>query len=121
MLPVRVGQALGLRRESLHRGPPRPRAQHRGVDEHQGIPPDEIVSHIPTITLANVQAALANYFDHIEEIQQEMCADLRLRKSYAAGATPWSRSTDFFTRLPDRAQAGLSRGRSLDTGLLRIA
>jgi hypothetical protein len=37
--------------------------------------PDEIVSHIPTITLADVHAALAYYFDHIEEIQQEMRAE----------------------------------------------
>lgn len=40
--------------------------------EHQGMTPDEIVSHVPTITLADVHAALASYFDHIEEIQQEM-------------------------------------------------
>ncbi|MGA3044433.1 MAG: DUF433 domain-containing protein [Bryobacteraceae bacterium] len=40
--------------------------------EHQGLTPDEIVSHIPSITLADVHAALAYYFDHIEEIQQEM-------------------------------------------------
>jgi uncharacterized protein (DUF433 family) len=43
--------------------------------EHQGMTPDEIVSHIPTITLADVHAALAFYFDHIEEIQQEMRAE----------------------------------------------
>jgi uncharacterized protein (DUF433 family) len=43
--------------------------------EHQGMTPDEIVSHIPTITLADVHAALAYYFDHIEEIQQEMRAE----------------------------------------------
>jgi uncharacterized protein (DUF433 family) len=43
--------------------------------EHQGMSPDEIVSHIPTITLADVHAALAYYFDHIEEIQQEMRAE----------------------------------------------
>ena len=41
--------------------------------------PDEIVSHIPTITLADVHAALAYYFDHIEEIQQE----LRVERSFA--------------------------------------
>jgi hypothetical protein len=34
--------------------------------------PDEIVSHIPTITLADVYAALAYYFDHLDEIQREM-------------------------------------------------
>lgn len=43
--------------------------------EHLGMKPDEIVSHIPTITLADVHAALAYYFDHIAEIQQEMCAE----------------------------------------------
>src|ERR1035437_6945725 len=43
-----------------------------GWHEHQGMTPDEIVSHFPTITLAAVHAALAYYFDHIEEIQQEM-------------------------------------------------
>ena len=40
--------------------------------EHQGMTPDEIVSNAPTITLAEVHAALAYYFDHLEEIQQEM-------------------------------------------------
>lgn len=40
--------------------------------EHQGMTPDEIVSHVPSITLADVHAALAYYFDHIDEIQQEM-------------------------------------------------
>jgi uncharacterized protein (DUF433 family) len=43
--------------------------------EHQGLTPDEIVSQFPTITLADVHAALAFYFDHIEEIQQEMRAE----------------------------------------------
>ncbi len=40
--------------------------------EHQGMTPDEIVSHVPTITLADVHIALAYYFDHVEEIQAEM-------------------------------------------------
>jgi uncharacterized protein (DUF433 family) len=43
--------------------------------EHQGMTPDEIVSDVPSITLADVHAALAYYFDHIEEIQQEMRAE----------------------------------------------
>ena len=40
--------------------------------EHQGMTPDEIVSHIPAITLAGVYASLAYYFDHIDQIQREM-------------------------------------------------
>jgi uncharacterized protein (DUF433 family) len=52
--------------------------------EHQGMTPDEIVSHAPTITLADVHAALAYYFDHIEEIQKDMLAERSLRRSSAA-------------------------------------
>ena len=43
--------------------------------EHQGMTPDEIVSHVPSITLADVHAALAYYFDHMDEIQREMRAE----------------------------------------------
>jgi hypothetical protein len=43
--------------------------------EHQGMTPDEIVSHVPTLTLADVHAALSYYFDHIEEIQREMAEE----------------------------------------------
>jgi uncharacterized protein (DUF433 family) len=40
--------------------------------EHLGMSADDIVSQVPTITLADVHAALAYYFDHIAEIQEEM-------------------------------------------------
>jgi len=53
--------------------------------EHQGMTPDEIVSHIPTITLADVHAALAYYFDHIEEIQQEMRAERAFAEEFRRG------------------------------------
>ena len=43
--------------------------------EHQGMSPDEIVLHIPTISLADVHSALAYYFDHVQEIEEEMRAD----------------------------------------------
>ncbi|HUQ94658.1 MAG TPA: DUF433 domain-containing protein [Bryobacteraceae bacterium] len=43
--------------------------------EHQGMTPDEIVSQIPSITLADVHSALAYYFDHVQEIQEEMRGD----------------------------------------------
>jgi len=42
--------------------------------------PDEIVWHIPTITLADAYAALAYYHDHIAEIQQEMRDEAELEK-----------------------------------------
>jgi uncharacterized protein (DUF433 family) len=46
--------------------------------EHQGMSPDEIVSEVPSITLADVHAALAYYFDHMDEIREEMRAERAL-------------------------------------------
>jgi uncharacterized protein (DUF433 family) len=43
--------------------------------EHQGMSPDEIVAQVPTLTLAEVHAALAYYFDHMDEIREEMRAE----------------------------------------------
>ncbi len=43
--------------------------------EHQGMTPDEIVSQIPTITVSDVYTALAYYFDHVQEIQDDLRAD----------------------------------------------
>ena len=43
--------------------------------EHQGMTPDQIVAEIPTLTLSDVHSALAYYFDHIQEIQDQMQAD----------------------------------------------
>jgi uncharacterized protein (DUF433 family) len=43
--------------------------------ELQGQSADEIVSEFPQLTLADVHAALTYYFDHQDEIQQQMKAD----------------------------------------------
>ncbi len=40
--------------------------------ERMGLSPDEIVSQYPTITLADVYAALAYYHDYFEEIRQQI-------------------------------------------------
>jgi uncharacterized protein (DUF433 family) len=40
--------------------------------ERMAMSPDEIVYHYPTITLADVYAALAYYHDHQEEIRQDI-------------------------------------------------
>jgi len=58
---------------------------------------DEISSR-PTITLAEVHAALAYYFDHIEEIQQEM----RAERAFAE---------DFRRNQPSLLEARLRAGR----------
>ncbi|MCP5120437.1 MAG: DUF433 domain-containing protein [bacterium] len=43
--------------------------------EHQGMTPDEIVSHVPSISLGEVHAALSYYFDHVDEIREEIRAE----------------------------------------------
>ncbi|MGA7237469.1 MAG: DUF433 domain-containing protein [Bryobacteraceae bacterium] len=55
--------------------------------EHQHMPPDEIVSHTPSITLADVHAALAYHFDHIDEIQEEMRQERALAEKSRRGQT----------------------------------
>ena len=40
--------------------------------ERMGMSPDEMVYHYPSITLAEVHAALAYYYDHLEEIRKDI-------------------------------------------------
>lgn len=40
--------------------------------ELQGKSPNEIVADFPQLSLADVHAALAYYFDHLDEIQRQM-------------------------------------------------
>jgi hypothetical protein len=65
--------------------------------EHQGMTPDEIVTQIPSITLSDVHSALAYYFDHVQEIQEEIRAD----REYA---------DEFFRNNPSSLDAKLKRG-----------
>ena len=46
--------------------------------ELQGQSADEIVSRFPQLTMADVYAALAYYWDHRDEIQREMQAETDL-------------------------------------------
>src|SRR5207249_9166851 len=45
------------------------------LSELQGKTPDEIVAALPHLTLAQVHSALAYYFEHREEILQEIRRD----------------------------------------------
>jgi uncharacterized protein (DUF433 family) len=49
--------------------------------ERRGMSPDEIVDLFPGITLADVHAALAYYFDHREEIEGEFQREVELAAS----------------------------------------
>ena len=50
--------------------------------EHQSMAAGEIVSNVPTISLADVHAALAYYFNHVHEIQQEMRDERALAEEF---------------------------------------
>lgn len=55
--------------------------------EFQGHAPEEIVGRFPQLTLAEVHAALAYYFDHRESIRAEIEADRHYADELKA-ATP---------------------------------
>ena len=67
----------------------RVRVQDIYIDaEVQGMTPDEIVAGYPQLTLAQVHAALAYYFDHREEIQGEVREDRDLAQEVKAKSGP---------------------------------
>jgi hypothetical protein len=50
--------------------------------EHQGLSADAIVSQVPGLTLADVYAALAYYYENVDLIRKEMRAELAAAKRY---------------------------------------
>jgi uncharacterized protein (DUF433 family) len=52
--------------------------------EKRGMSPDEIVALFPGITLADVHAALAYYFDHRDEIEEDFRRDAEVAESLRA-------------------------------------
>jgi uncharacterized protein (DUF433 family) len=53
--------------------------------EQMGMTPTEIAATYPTITLAQVHAALAYYYDHRDEIQAEIEEERRFVETLRAG------------------------------------
>ena len=53
--------------------------------EQMGMTPTEIAATYPTITLAQVHAALAYYYDHRDEIQAEIEEERRFVEDLRAG------------------------------------
>ncbi len=56
--------------------------------EQQGMTPTEIVATYPTITLAQVHAALAYYYDHRDEIRAEIEEERRFVEEMKANTPP---------------------------------
>lgn len=59
----------------------RVRVQDIALWSEEGLSADEIVSRVPTISLADVHAALAYYFDHREVLDRQIAED----EAYALG------------------------------------
>jgi uncharacterized protein (DUF433 family) len=53
----------------------RVRVQDIVLWDEEGLSADEIVCRVPTITLADVHAALAYYHDHREEVDRQIDED----------------------------------------------
>ena len=56
--------------------------------ERMGMSPDEIVTELPTITLAQVHAALAYYYDHRQEIDADIEEGKRFVEELKAKSPP---------------------------------
>jgi uncharacterized protein (DUF433 family) len=50
--------------------------------EHQGMNANEIVEQYPSITLGDVHAALAYYYDNIEEIREDIRQNNEVAEKY---------------------------------------
>ncbi len=61
-----------------------------------GMSADEIVTQIPSITLSDVHAALAYYYDHVDEIREEIKQEFEF-------------ADQFMRRYPSPVQAKLKR------------
>jgi hypothetical protein len=54
--------------------------------EHQGLTADAIVSQIPGLTLADVHAALAYYYENLDDIREEMRVELAAVERHQANS-----------------------------------
>src|ERR1700729_2256753 len=65
----------------------RVKVQHVAIwHERQGKSPDEIVAEHPGLTLADVHAALAYYYDHRQQIDADIGADEDFAARLKAGS-----------------------------------
>jgi len=73
------------------------------LHEEVGLTPDEIVTTYPALTLSDVHAALAYYFDYREQIQEDLACDRELASELASQIP---------SKIPSRVQQrlNLSRG-----------
>jgi uncharacterized protein (DUF433 family) len=68
----------------------RVRVQDVVLWNEEGLTPDEIVLRVPSISLADVHAALTYYYDHRDEIDRQISEDNAYASSMEAGDLPHS-------------------------------
>lgn len=66
--------------------------------ENQGMSADEIVEQYPSITLSDVHAALAYYYDNIEEIREDIRRNNEIAEKHRS-------------QFPSKLKEKLNRGR----------
>lgn len=65
----------GVRGERAFIAGHRVRVQDIVLWDEEGLSADEIITRVPTISLADVHAALAYYYDHLDEINRHIQED----------------------------------------------
>jgi uncharacterized protein (DUF433 family) len=92
---VMIGRSLGdriLSTPGIRGGKPRIAGDRITVSdvaiwhERMAMSPDEIVSEYPTITLSDVHAALAYYYDHRDDVDREIREGDEFVQKFRAGA-----------------------------------
>jgi uncharacterized protein (DUF433 family) len=81
----------GVRGERAFVAGHRVRVQDIVLWNEEGLSADEIVSRVPTISLADVHAALAYYFDHREDIDRQIQEDDSFANTMADADHPHKR------------------------------
>lgn len=89
---VHVELRLGPRGRRAFNAGHRVRVQDVVLWNEEGLSPAEVVARVPTISLADVHAALAYYYDHREEIDRQIAEDdawvEELEQSWGNGKQP---------------------------------
>ena len=78
----------GVRGERAFIAGHRVRVQDVVLWNEEGLSADEIVARVPSITLADVHAALVYYYDHREEVDQQIRSDDEYATSVEAAKLP---------------------------------
>lgn len=88
---IHIELRRGIRGERAFVAGHRVRVQDIVLWNEEGLTADEIVTRVPSITLADVHAALAYYYDHREEIDRQIQEDESFASSMEEGDLPRTR------------------------------